>query len=95
MDEDAATARLHELAERHRAGDITDAEYAAAKRALLSNDAAVTDFGQETLVLPAVESSESPEPATRPHRGLVLLVVAAGLVVLVLAAVVWLGASVR
>jgi hypothetical protein len=84
--DDAITARLNALAEQHRAGMLTEAEYAAAKRAVLDGGAGA-DPGQETLMLPAVDT---PDPAPRPQRSLLPLIVGA-VVVAVLAAVVLLG----
>jgi Short C-terminal domain len=91
MDQDAITQRLRELAKQHDAGAITDAEYAAGKRALLDAESP-TDTAEETLILRTVD----PTPPAAPARGgLLWLVVAAGLVILVLMAVVLIGPWLR
>jgi hypothetical protein len=91
MDHDAITQRLRELAARHDAGQITDAEYAAGKRALLDAESP-TDAPEETLILRTIDPTP---PATPTHGGLLWLVLAAGLVIFVLIAVVLIGPSLR
>jgi hypothetical protein len=93
MDQDAVSQRLRKLTEQHDAGHITDAEYAAGKRALLGGWSP-TDAPEETLVLNLADPTPPPPPAGA-RGGLLWLIAAAGLVILVLVAVVLIGPSLR
>jgi hypothetical protein len=78
--------RLRWLAEKHRAGALSDAEYAAAKGAALG-DSGSPDFAPETLSLPAVQQ---PMPSVTSRSGLGLLLLAVAVSVVALLAIVWL-----
>jgi len=86
MDDASMSDQLRRLADQHRAGTMDDAEYAAAKSALLGNDDG-TNFAQETLVLRRMDHDVS-EPIATSRYSLVGLLVAVGLVVGVLAVII-------
>jgi hypothetical protein len=97
VDGDDVTQRLRKLAEQNANGTISDDDYAQRKQALLGRPGSAA-FSQATQMMPAVQPNDEgrTDRSTRPGRSMLLLVIAVGVVILVLIAVVWLtGAGLR
>jgi len=91
VDGDDVTQKLRDLAVQHADGTISDDEYTQQKQGLLGRPGSTAAY-QETLMMPAVQPAddERAEQRTRPGRSMLSLVIAVGVVILVLIAVVWL-----